>query len=276
VLLKGGFVCVPVALAAKLHNVPAITHDSDAVPGLSNRLAGRYAKIHAVAMPARYYNYPTQSIRVVGVPINPEFATHTKATKELGKKYELKTPGPVVLITGGSQGSRRLNVALIEMLPQLLKKYPKIHVFHHVGVGNANQYPPMDNMLQKHVTIFDFSDALYEMSALSDVVVTRAGATTLAEFASQGKACIIVPHPELAGDHQTKNAKVYGDADAGLVLPEEKILRDSNSLFEAISDMLSNDKKRKRYADNITLLNPKIPSAVALAKLIIEISDTEK
>ncbi len=271
VFLKGGFVCVPVALGCRFHRVPCVTHDSDAVPGLSNRLAARYAQVHAVAMPAQYYDYPAQTIRVVGVPINPQFSTHKTATQSLKKAYKVRGNHPILLLTGGSQGSRRLNSALIAALPALVKKHPKIHIFHHVGMGNETQYDKVEQRLKKHVTCFDFSDALYEMSALSDIVITRAGATTLAEFSSQAKACIIIPHPELAGDHQTKNAAVYEDSAAALVLNERDVLRDESILPTAIDGLLRDASLRKQFGENAQKLTPTMPAARSLAKILTDI-----
>lgn len=272
VFLKGGFVCVPLAFACRFHRVPCVTHDSDATPGLSNRLAARYARIHAVAMPARYYDYLAQTIRVVGVPINPQFPTHKTATQSLKKEYGVRGNHPILLLTGGSQGSRRLNSALIAALPKLVKKHPKIHIFHHVGMGNEAQYDAVEPRLKKHVTCFDFSDVLYKMSALSDIVITRAGATTLAEFSAQAKACIIIPHPELAGDHQTKNAAVYEDSNAALVLNERDVLRDESILPTAINNLVVDASLRKRFGENAQKLAPSIPAARSLAKILTDIA----
>lgn len=273
-LLKGGFVCVPVAIAAKFHKVPTVTHDSDAVPGLSNKFAAKYATIHAVGMPAENYNYPRDNTRFVGVPIEDRYTKHLNDEKTLKEKYKIKHANPVLLITGGSQGSRRVNSSFIGVLPGLIEQFPRIHVFHHVGSGNKDQYDGIrDDIVNKHVTVFDFSDKLYEMSFLSDIVVARGGATTLAEFSAQSKACIIIPHPELAGDHQTKNSQIFKNAGAAIVLSEKTIDENQEVLFNTIVGLLEHDTARNNLEKKIHSLMPSTPAAKSLSDIMLKVSE---
>lgn len=270
-LLKGGFVCVPIGLASRLAKVPLITHDSDASASLSNRIAGKGALYHAVAIDSPFYPYPKDTIRVVGVPANPEYAAHQKVTSRLREKYGVKGDQPLLLVTGGSQGSRRINTAIIACLPKLIETYPDLYVFHHVGDGNNDQYQDIDDDIKKHVSVFEFSEKLYEMSALASVVVTRAGATTLAEFGSQGKACIVIPHSQLAGDHQTKNAEALEQAEAAIVVREADIHKDTSAVMEAIIKLLGDPKMRERLSRNIHQLQPELPATESLVDLIEDV-----
>lgn len=263
-LLKGGYVCVPVGYGCKAAKTPFITHDSDAVPGLSNRIIGRYASLHAVALEAGHYPYPKEKTVVVGVPANPEYSHHKNPTDHLKKKYGVASTKPILLVTGGSQGAHRLNEMFIQVVPLLVDKYPKIHIFHHIGELNQDYYRSLPSNIADHVTRFDFSNELYEMSALADIVITRGGATTLAEFGAQGKACIIVPHPELAGDHQTKNAQLLQGANAAVVVARSDADAGSTLLFETIVDLVDHPKKRALLGKNLQALQPKKTASSAL------------
>lgn len=260
-------------MAARAHGVPYITHDSDALPGLSNRIAARWARYHATGMPAQYYTYPSGSIRVVGVPTDIRYQAYSEAEQRiLREKYDIPPKAHVILVTGGSNGARRLNEAVIKMLPRLCKTYPDLHLLHQIGAGNQDQVEQLDEDTKKHATFFDFSSELFHMSAIADVIIARAGASFIAEFAAQAKACIIVPNPYLTGGHQLKNAKVYADAKAAVIVDETKMLSDPDSLYNSVTILLNNPEKRAELSKNLHALAPNSNSAQALARLLIEIT----
>lgn len=266
-LLKGGFVCVPMAFAARLHHVPYITHDSDALPGLSNRIAARWARYHAVGMPAQYYSYPSETIRYVGVPVDSRFRAYSKAEQAiLREKLGIPLDAPVLLVTGGSNGARRMNEGVIATLPALLKKYPKLYVLHQIGAGNEDQKKPL-----KRVHYFDFSHELFHMSAVADVVITRAGASAMADLGMQKKACIVVPNPFLTGGHQLHNARVYQEASAARIISEEELV-DGSILNAAVSELLDSRSLNQLLRLNLHGLLPKQPAAQALVELLIKVA----
>lgn len=275
--LKGGFVCVPVAFSARLHNVPYITHDSDALPGLSNRIAARWARYHAVALPAEYYSYPQKTVRVVGVPVDERFRNYSPAEKAiLRAKYGVPEKARVLLVTGGSNGARRLNEAVIAILPRLLKEIPDLYVLHQIGVGNDDQKRPLLKLadkVQNRVTFFDFSPELFHMSAIANAVVTRAGASAIADLANQQKACVVVPNPYLTGGHQLRNAEVYEDAKAAIIVREEQMLSsNAGNLYNSILSVLTNDSQQKELGKNLRKLVPEISAAAALSDLISKVA----
>lgn len=273
ILLKGGFVCVPVAVAANLNKTPYITHDSDALPGLSNRIAARWAKYHATAMPAKYYSYPQKSIKVVGVPTDSRFRPYTDAEQAiLRQKLGVDKNAQVLLITGGSNGARRMNQAIIEVLPDLMKTNKDLYVFHQIGAGNEDQSDNFPEELKKRINFFGYSSEIFHMSALADVVITRAGASAVADLAFQSKACIIIPNPYLTGGHQLENAKVYKDSDAAVIIQESEMMNDRAYLLKEIDDLLNNSQRRHDLATNLHKLTPKISAAKAIANLLEEIS----
>lgn len=274
-LLKGGFVCVPVAIAARLNKVPYITHDSDALPGLANRLAARWAKYHATALPAKHYSYPPASIRTVGVPVDPRFSEYTPTElRTLRREYGVNGPADskVLLITGGSLGARRLNEVVIKILPKLLGSDPDLYVFHQLGAGNQDQAAGFPEEYSNRVKFFDFSPKIFQMSAIADVIVTRAGASAIADYAAQNKTLVIVPNPYLAGGHQMKNAEVYAESDAAVIVNEKEMMADFDLLYSAIISLLSNPERREKLAHNLHSLTPTHNAARSIADLLEEIA----
>jgi UDP-N-acetylglucosamine--N-acetylmuramyl-(pentapeptide) pyrophosphoryl-undecaprenol N-acetylglucosamine transferase len=270
-LLKGGFVCVPVAIAARLQGRPYVTHDSDAIPGMANRIAGRWARYHATGQPAKYYNYPPESVRFVGVPTDERFRDYSSSEKRILKeKYGFEADAKVLLITGGSNGARRLNEAVLNALPKLLKKHENLYVLHQIGAGNEDQLKDFPEKLDSRVRFFDFSPEIFHMSAIADVIITRAGASAMADYATQQKACVVVPNPYLTGGHQLKNAQVLSEADAAVIVTEPDMLADKKGLYGAVSDLLKDPKRRVEIAKNLNKLNPGRRAASDLAELVVE------
>lgn len=262
---------MPVALAARLQSRPYVTHDSDAVPGLSNRIAGRWARYHATGQPTKYYNYPPESMRFTGVPTDERFRDYSTSEKRILKeKYDFEPDAEVLLVTGGSNGARRLNEAVLSTLPKLLKKHENLYVMHQIGAGNEDQLDDFPEKLDSRVRFFGFSPEIFHMSAIADVVVTRAGASAMADYASQQKACVVVPNPYLTGGHQLKNAQVLNEAEAAVVVDETDMLETEKGLYGAVSALLKDPKRRARIARNLNKLNPGRRAASDLAELVVE------
>lgn len=244
VFLKGGFVGVPIGLAAAIRRLPIVTHDSDAVPGLANRLVSRWARIHATALPAELYNYPPEKTRQVGVLVEHAYQP-VDATAQAAAKQQLQLPvdEPMLLITGGSSGAERINAATIASLPDLLQFYPTLHVIHQTGKGKATLY---GDYRHERLRVVEFMQPMPTYTAAADVIVTRAGANALAEFGVQGKACIVVPNPNLTGGHQTKNADYLKEQGAIDYLEESELYDLQHGLLARIKHLLDDESERKR------------------------------
>jgi UDP-N-acetylglucosamine--N-acetylmuramyl-(pentapeptide) pyrophosphoryl-undecaprenol N-acetylglucosamine transferase len=250
IFCKGGFIGVPVGLAAALRHVPYLTHDSDAIPGLANRIIARWARYHAVALPAELYPYPPENTVDVGVPISHNYV---QVTPELQQKYRqelgLSKYHNIVLVTGGGLGAERLNNAILENAVALLKTFPDLCIVHTTGqkheVAVSSAYTKLVPAAERsRVIVRDYVNDLYRYSGAADVVVARGGATNFAEFAAQAKACIIVPNPLLTGGHQLKNAKAYADKSAIVLVPEQTIADDPRTLGKAIAQLLAHPAER--------------------------------
>jgi UDP-N-acetylglucosamine--N-acetylmuramyl-(pentapeptide) pyrophosphoryl-undecaprenol N-acetylglucosamine transferase len=248
IFVKGGYVGLPLGLAARVLRVPYITHDSDATGGLTNKLIGRGAAVNAVGMKNGFYNYPKHKIVPVGVPIREGFKRSGLA-KQLAAKQELGLPknSQVLLVTGGSQGARRINESLAKIVPWLVKSRQDLVVIHQMGAGNLGQY---EGYSHPRLRTKEFIDELEKYSLAADLIITRAGASTMAEFSAQQKACIVVPSPFLAGGHQLRNADALQSTDAAVVM-NEKQLADTKKAGKTIEELLHDDKRRRDLGKNL-------------------------
>lgn len=269
IFIKGGFVGVPVGLAAAVLKIPFITHDSDAISGLTNRLIGRWAAQHAVALPVELYNFPPQKTHFTGIPLDSNYHL-VNHEKKLQYRHELNLDEkkPVLFITGGSQGALRLNNFVAKAVPELLTAVSGLQILHQTGqTGELYEALPIE--LQSRVATFKFAKDLYRYSGAADVVISRAGATSIAELAAQGKAAILVPNAELTGGHQVKNADFVAGKKAALVISEERLKHSTRVLVETVKDLLESPHKRAEYGENLHKLS--MPEAAkSVAELILK------
>lgn len=275
IFIKGGFVGVPVGLAAAQLKIPYITHDSDAVPGLANRIISRWATLHTVALPAEAYSYQKEITVSVGIPLQADFVP---VNDQLKKRYreEIKVPtaAKMLFVIGGGLGAQSVNRAVGQAVPHLLREFPDLHIVH--GAGRANE-SEMRNYYNEHlssseqgrVRVVGYISDVFRYSGAADLVITRAGATNLAEFAVQGKACVVIPAAHLTNGHQVKNARYLAEKDAAVVLVQDELEADPNRLAKLVSDLLSQPELCKNLGANLAGF-AHLNAAAELAKIIIE------
>jgi UDP-N-acetylglucosamine--N-acetylmuramyl-(pentapeptide) pyrophosphoryl-undecaprenol N-acetylglucosamine transferase len=228
-----------------------------------------------VALPKEVYSYPADKTVTVGVPISHKYRPLT--TQERTKKLMDLGLGPykkVVLLTGGGNGAGSLNDALASTAAELLERYPDLVVVQLAGRSLApaliRKYDEMlSEVARPRVMVKDFVTNLYDYSGVADVVITRAGGTSIAEFAAQGKACIVVPNPLLTGGHQTKNAKVLEERNAAVFVQESLLKSDANALLAPLCELLDHPEKTQKLGETLaTFAQP--DAAHKLAEVLIE------
>ncbi len=231
VFSKGGFVAVPVVLAAKHCKVPVIIHESDMTPGLANRLSITSATKICCNFPETLPYLPKEKAVLTGSPIRKELLMGDRQT---GLKYaRLSANRPVILIIGGSLGSVTVNTALRGILPKLLKNYQVIHI---CGKGNLDEsLIGMEGYVQ-----YEYVDApLKHLFAAADLMISRAGANSICEILALRKPNILIPLSAAAsrGD-QILNARSFAKQGFSSLLEEENLTGDS--LMKAISETFAN------------------------------------
>lgn len=257
IFVKGGFVGVPVGLAAAQLHIPYITHDSDSVPGLANRLIARWAAVHAVAMPKETYAYPQDKTVTTGIPLRAEFIPVTEALQaEYRQMINIPQTAKLLFIIGGGLGSQAVNRAVGQAVPHLLRELPDLHIVHGVGRSNETEMSKyyneqLSDQEKGRVQVRGYLADVYKYSGGADLIITRAGATNLAEFAVQGKACIVIPAAFLTGGHQVKNAEYLADQSAVTVLRQDELEADPNRLAKQVSELLGNSAARTQMAKKL-------------------------
>jgi UDP-N-acetylglucosamine--N-acetylmuramyl-(pentapeptide) pyrophosphoryl-undecaprenol N-acetylglucosamine transferase len=278
VFIKGGFVGVPVGLASALWRIPYVTHDSDALPGLANRIVAPWARKHAVALPKEVYAYAPEKTETVGVPVSRKYhPANTKEMVETRKRLGLEKANKVVLVTGGGLGAQRVNDAVADCVPDLLTRYPKLYVVHLAGRSKEQSLRQayqkrVSEKDQARVIVKDFVSNLYDYSEAADVIITRAGGTSMAEFAAQAKACVVIPNPYLTGGHQLKNAQVLADRKTIKMVREDLMTTDHHALMPPLVELLDNPAMAKQLGDRLhTLAQP--DAAHRLAMVLLEVAN---
>jgi len=211
-LATGGYVCLPVMLAAKLLGIPIIIHEQNSLPGITARIGARWAKsvFYSFDDSAKYFDYHPDA-QLCGNPVSLEFSALTKqqALQNLGLDQSKKT----LLVLGGSQGAASLNNAVKDKIELLAAKY---NLIWGVGKGNLPENVPPG------VLVKEFFDDMKTLYTASDLAVCRAGAMTLAELAACALPAILIPFPYAAEDHQRLNAQPLADDGAArLILDKE-------------------------------------------------------
>ena len=242
VFSKGGFVSVPVVLAAKTCGIPAIIHESDITPGLANKIAMKGAKKVCCNFPETLKYLPAEKAVLTGSPIRKELLSGDKEAARKLCNFPT-THKPVLLIIGGSSGSKVINDAVRKILPELLKEF---YVIHLCGKGN------LDSALEKTEGYVQFEYAnkeLTDMFALADLAISRAGANAICELLALRKPNILIPLSAAAsrGD-QILNAKSFEKQGFSYVIQEEDIT--DTLLLESIQKVY---EKRSAYTKAMAL-----------------------
>lgn len=276
ILLKGGFVSVPIGFAAKILRIPYVTHDSDVVPGLANRLTAKSAKFNLTAMPKSLYPYQADKTIQVGIPLRETFIFVSKAVMSLAKEsLERKITDEIVLVSGGGLGARRVNQAVVEASSKILADHPNRYIYHLAGKKLyeetlAEYEAKLSEQDRLRVNVVDFTTEPEVYGAAADLIITRAGATTLAEYSVQAKTCIVIPNPHLTGGQQLHNAKVLEDAGAAVILKEEQL----DQLPEIVNEFFRFPEKRELLARHLNALA--VPdSAAMISKILLKIAKTK-
>jgi UDP-N-acetylglucosamine--N-acetylmuramyl-(pentapeptide) pyrophosphoryl-undecaprenol N-acetylglucosamine transferase len=222
----GGYVIVPVLAAARSLGIPTLVHDSDALPGVASRLANRFATRTAVGVAQANEHLPRPGL-VTGTPVRSEFFSIPP--------IDLSAPTRRLLLFGGSQGAGVINRAMAGAAQSLARA--GLEVVHQTGDRNLESTRAAYGTLPAGWRLEPFLPRLYEELAWADLVVSRAGAMTLAELAAAGRPAILVPFGAAAHGHQLVNARVAASAGAAVVIEESGLT--AETLAGAVQELFA-------------------------------------
>jgi len=233
VFAVGGYVTVPVLVAAKMLRAPICIHEQNSVPGLANRVGGRLAKKICISLPCRPPFAEAKTV-MTGNPVRREILEAARQKKSW--------PGGIctLLILGGSQGARRVNELVLDAVRLLQDKGIEIRVIHQTGPADVNKVRSGYKKMGVQAQVGAFFTNMAKAYTLADLVVSRAGATTLAELAVMGLPAVLIPYPHAADDHQTTNARYY-ERGGGAVVAQEAGL-DGRKLAAMLGRLLADPK----------------------------------
>ena len=256
VFSKGGYVSVPVAIAAGILRIPLIIHESDFTLGLATRITARFAKKICLSFPT---THPGHKIQITGNPVR------AVGSAERGREFlKFEKERPIVLVAGGSSGAVFFNLLMERSIFELEKK---VNIVWLCGKNKKPDY----KLETASCRLFEYLDAEYlDVLAASDLVVSRGGANAIFEIAAAGKPSVLIPLPaELSRGDQIENARFFERANASVVLPQEKAKpRDFTKL---IIWMISNPERLKKVADAAAKLAPP-DAAERIAKIILDVA----
>ena len=248
IFCKGGFVCVPAGLAAWALRIPIVIHDSDAHPGLANRIISRFAKRIATGAPLEFYNYPKEISKYVGIPVLENFRKYSQKEREKFKdELGFSKVKPLVVITGGGLGATRLNNAIVAKGEEL-SKHSQIVLIS--GLAQFDELQEETKSFSKDFYLLSFvSKDMWKFLAAADLVVARAGATSNLELAALHKPTILVPNARLTGGHQLKNAQVYQKTNSVKIISDDEIEKKPEVLSDEILQTLKNEEEMLRLGE---------------------------
>jgi len=241
VLGMGGFTSLPPVYAGHRLGLPTFIHDSNARPGRANILTSRFCTRVFTGMDAALRWFPKADTQVTGTPVRPEIL-NLPTREEAAKQFGLDPVKTTLLITGGSQGARRLNeiaAAAASLIPE------SVQILHIAGPANQAQVAATLANRSGSVAL-GFCDAMPAALAVADLVIARSGASFLTEASSVGLPTILVPYPYAADDHQTANARVFADANAALLVQERDL--DPEKLATLVKSILEHPERRAAMA----------------------------
>ena len=244
----GSYSAGPVVFAAWLRKIPIVIHEQNILPGITNRILSRFANRIYISFENTKSNLDLRKVRWTGNPVRRELLEYCDRDAQ-EKKEDAGNRPFTVLIIGGSQGAHRINMAVIEALRDLKDK-DRLHFVHQTGDADEQQVNEAYRRYHIQCTVQSFFDNMTELYSRADLLICRAGATTVAEITALGKAVIFIPFPYAADDHQMLNAGSLSDHGAAETIIEKdlsgQILSERIAFYAAHEEVLNDMAARAR------------------------------
>ncbi|WP_235296176.1 undecaprenyldiphospho-muramoylpentapeptide beta-N-acetylglucosaminyltransferase [Portibacter marinus] len=263
----GGYASGPLLQMATSRKIPALIQEQNSYAGVTNKLLAAKVKKICVAYPNMEQFFPSEKIVFTGNPVRKDIVDLGDKYKEAMVHYGLDPNKKTTLLFGGSLGAKTLNEAM-QLNTKLIADHPYLQWIWQMGSIYYEDFVQSETAKLPNVKALAFLERMDLAYAAADVVVSRAGALTVSELCIVGKPAILVPSPNVAEDHQTKNAMALVNKNAAVLLKDEDA---RGQLVEQVTELLNNENEMSKLSQNIKTL-AKVNAAKDIALEIIEIA----
>ncbi len=261
ILGMGGFTTMPPVRAGWALGLRAYVHDSNALPGKSNRMTARWCNKVLLGLPEAAQYLPGHDCAIVGTPVRDELL-HLPDKAEARRRLGVPEEGTLILVTGGSQGARNLNSLLVDAA----RADAGVHYLVIAGRQDAERVAGLAEGAS-NITVIGFCADMAAAYAAADGVIARSGASTLTELSLIGKACLLVPFPYAADDHQTHNARAFASRGAAVLCQQSELT--SEVVHRFVHETVMDAAARAAMEDAMRGLS-RPDAAEAIARVLVE------
>lgn len=259
----GGYISFPLIYSAYRLRIKTAIHDSNTKIGLANKICAHFSNLVMLGLPTPD---KIKNALLTSTPIRQEFAQPVNRKKVL-KELELSPEQKTVLVFGGSQGAKGLNTAIIKAVKRLVAEHNDVHFIH---ISGERWYPSIKNQYGRtlNVCVLPYANEMYELMQISDFIICRSGASTLAELIYCRKPALLVPYPYAAANHQYYNAKILQSVGCAMLVEEGPGLEET--IYQHLTRVLltQNNAVLRSMTENYSKLD--IPNPIQAAELIAD------
>jgi UDP-N-acetylglucosamine--N-acetylmuramyl-(pentapeptide) pyrophosphoryl-undecaprenol N-acetylglucosamine transferase len=246
VIGTGGFASGPLLQMANILGIPTVLQEQNSFPGITNKLLGKKAKAICVAYENLERFFQKEKLHLTGNPVRKDLIDVTRKRDEAIAYYNLNTGKKTLLILGGSLGARRINQLIEKELNSILDQ--NVQIIWQCGKLYFDEYK---KYVSENVRVVAFIEKMSLVYAASDVIISRAGASSVSELCMVGKPVVFIPSPNVAEDHQTKNAKAIVEKNGAIMIKESEL----DTLFALVfKELLLDTNKQNELSKNIKQL----------------------
>lgn len=262
VLGVGGYVMAPTVLAAWTLGIPCVIHEANVAPGLANRLCARVSKLVLLTFEETRSRLGGAEMRTVGCPVNPKILQGDRS--KAAARYGLDPSRPTLLVVGGSLGAATLNEVALACARDPERRYQLLHI---CGPRYHEELKVKYGNLPEGVVLVGYEDRMGDAFAIADLMVSRAGSSTLSELAAVGKASMLIPSPNVTDNHQEHNARGLERAGAAVVVLEKGL--EPALVAGEIRGLMADGTRRQQMSEAARKL-ARLDVAEEVAKLLVE------
>lgn len=247
VIGTGGYASGPMVMAATQKKIPTLLQEQNSYAGLANKNVSLKADKVCVAYERMERYFPKHKIRITGNPVRQDLLEPLLDQNKARKKYDLEPSKPTIMVVGGSLGARTINFSVLNSLVRWHKAGIQViwqtgKLYHEDMKYRSRELPT------NHIKIIEFIDDMKMAYSAADIIVSRAGALSISEHCLVKKPVIYIPSPNVAEDHQTKNAMALVEKDAALIIKDSEAM---NNLESAVVDLIKDEGRMEKLSSNI-------------------------